>query len=113
MTCTSEEADERMFLHALHASENYKSILIKTVDSDVVTIAISMFHKLSMLNELWIKFGTRKSLKFIPVHEIAAKMEKVSSQAFLFFHALSGCDTTSLISEKGKKIDLRNLEIAS
>ena len=104
MPCTLEEADEHMFLHALHASENYKSILIKTVDSDVVTIAISVFHNLPMLNELWIEFGTGKSLKFIPVHEIAAKMGKVTSQAFLFFHALSGCDTTSSLSRKGKKL---------
>ena len=52
--CTSEEAEERIFLHALHASENYKSVLIKTVDSDVITIAISVFHKLPTLNELWI-----------------------------------------------------------
>ena len=44
MPCTLEETDERMFLHALHASENYKSILIKTVDSDVAAIAISVFH---------------------------------------------------------------------
>ena len=103
MPCTLEEADERMFLHALHASENYKSILIKTVDSDVATIAISVFHKLPMLNELCIEFGTRMSLKFIPVHEIAAKMGIVTSQAFLFFHALSGCGTTSSRSGKGKK----------
>ena len=52
--CTSEEAEERMSLHALHASENYKSVLIKTVDSDFITIAISAFHKLPTLNELWI-----------------------------------------------------------
>ena len=52
MPCTLEEADELMFLHALHASENYKSISIKAVDSDVVTIAISVFHKLPILNEL-------------------------------------------------------------
>ena len=102
MPCTLEEADQRMFLNALHASGNYESILIKTVDSDVVTIAISVFHKLPLLNELWIEFGTGKSGKFIPVHEIAAKMGKATSKALLFFHALSGCDTSSL-SRKGKK----------
>ena len=103
MPCTLEESDELMFLHALHASENCKSISIKTVDGDVVTIGTSMFHKLSMLNGLWIEFGKGKSLKFIPVHEIAAKIGKITSQAFLLFHALSGCDTTSLLSRKGKK----------
>ena len=79
LPCTLEEADESMFLYVLHASENYKLILIKTGDSDVVTIAISVFHKLPMLNKLWIEFETGKSLKFIPVHEIAAKMGKVTS----------------------------------
>ena len=103
MPCTLEEADEGMFLHALHASENYKLILIKTVDSDVVTIAISVFHKLPMSNELWIELGTGKSLKFIPVHEIAAKIGKVTSHAFLLFHVLSGCNITSSLSGKEKK----------
>ena len=74
------------------------------VDSDVVAIAISVFQKLPMLNKLWIEFGTGKSLKFIPVHEIAAKMGKVTSQAFLLFHALSGCDTTSSLSGKRKQL---------
>ena len=82
MPSTLEEADERMSLNALRASENYRPILIKTVDSDVVTIAISVFHKSPMLNELWIKFGTGKYLKFIPVHEIAVKMGKFTSQEF-------------------------------
>ena len=89
MPYTSEETDKRMFLHVLHASENYKSILIKTVDSDVVTVAISVFHKVPTLNKMWIKFGTGKSLKFISVHEIAAKMGKVMPKTFLFFHTLS------------------------
>ena len=83
--------------------ENYKSILIKTVDCDAATIAISVFHKLSILNKPWIEFGTGKSVKFIPVHEIAAKMGKVTSQAFLFFHALSGCDTMSSLSGNTKR----------
>ena len=90
MPCTSEETDKCMFLHVLHASENYKSILIKTVDSDVVTVAISVFHKVPTLNEIWIKFGTEKSLKFISVQEIAAKMGKVMPKTFLFFPTLSG-----------------------
>ena len=111
MPCTLEEADERMFLHALHASENYKSMLIKTVDNDIVTIAISVFQNLPMLNELWIEFGTGKSLKFIPFHEIAAKMGKVTSQALLVFHALSRCDTTSSLSGKGKKLFFENWKL--
>ena len=103
MPRTLEEADKHMFLHDPHASENQKSIIIKTVDSDVAIIATSVFQKLPMLNKLWIESETGKSLKFIPVNEIAAKMRKVMSQALLFFHAINGCDNTSSLSGKGKK----------
>lgn len=42
----------------------------------------------------------RKTLRYIPVHEIVGK---ISAQAFPFFHALSGCDTTSSVSRREKK----------
>ena len=46
MPCSNEEADLRLFLHARHASENCNTLLIKTVDSDVVVIAAYAFQQL-------------------------------------------------------------------
>ena len=44
-----EEADTRMFVHAKHASMNDMSkILIRTVDSDVVLLAIAFLQKLDV-----------------------------------------------------------------
>ena len=62
-----EEADERIFVHLKYVSREHTSIIIKTVDSDVVLIAIVNFHQLVPLNELWIEFGAGKSLSFIPI----------------------------------------------
>lgn len=43
MPCNIEEADERMFVHVQHAAALYPRILVKTVNSDVVVIALSAF----------------------------------------------------------------------
>ena len=60
MPCDTEEADERIFLHVKHIAQEYHKILIKTVDSDVVVIALSVFHRVLDISELWIEFGTGK-----------------------------------------------------
>jgi hypothetical protein len=39
--CTQEEADSRIFLHASHGvSQGYRNILIRSVDTDVVALAV-------------------------------------------------------------------------
>ena len=52
MLCDIEEADERIFLHVKHIAQEYHKILIKTVDSDVVVIALSVFHRILGISEL-------------------------------------------------------------
>ena len=71
MPCNIEEADERMLLHTQHAARNYPRILIKTINSDVVIIAIAAFHKIKGITELWIEFGKGKTLKYLPIHEFS------------------------------------------
>ena len=57
-----------MLLHLKHASENgHQKAMIRTVDTDVVTLAISTFIDLT-LSELWISFGTKKSHQYISMH---------------------------------------------
>ena len=59
--CNHEEADTRVFLHALDGVNNgFKKISIVTVDTDVVVLAIQHFAALK-LEELWIEFGVGKS----------------------------------------------------
>ena len=103
MPCNIEEADERMFMHVRNAAEDCSHILVKTVDSDVVVIALSAFHRIPSLQELWIEFGVGKHLKFLPIHEIANSLGPQACTAYLFFHSFSGCDTTSTLHRKGKK----------
>ena len=51
-----EEADTRMLLHAAHASRSgMEKVMIRTVDTDVVVIALGMLSLLD-LSELWVSF---------------------------------------------------------
>ena len=76
MPCTIEEADDRMFVRASDAAKAFSKLLIKTVDSDIAVIAVSAFHKVVGLTELWIEFRVGKYLKYIPIHELASKFGK-------------------------------------
>lgn len=62
--CDHEEADSRIFVHLDDAiSHGHKKILIRTVDSDVLNIAVGMSHLLVRIEELWVAFGTGKNFR--------------------------------------------------
>lgn len=93
--CTHEEADTRMLLHLDHAvRQGHQKVSIRTVDTDVVVLAITSAQRLS-ISELWIAFGTGKSFRFIAAHEIAGSLGPDRCIALPMFHAFTGCDTVS------------------
>ena len=51
-----------MLLHVAHASKNvHQRIMIQTVDTDVVVLAVAAAQGLKPADELWLAFGTGKS----------------------------------------------------
>ena len=69
--CNHEEADARIFLHILGAAAQHKKIMVRTVDTDVVVLAIAAVVKHEM-EELWVAFGTAQHLRYILAHTIAS-----------------------------------------
>ena len=66
--CNHKEADTPIFLHVKHcADSSHSKVAIRTVDTDFVVIAISLFHSLE-IEELWIEFGFGKSRWWLPFH---------------------------------------------
>ena len=101
--CSHEEADTRIFVHINDMAMNgYKKIMIRTVDTDVVVIAIAKFVEMG-LEEMWIAFGTGKSYRQIKIHDIVNRIGEEKSVALTFFHAFTGCDTVSFFANCGKK----------
>ena len=102
--CKQEEADTRILLHCLHAAQCGRSrkIAIRTVDTDIVVIATSVFAQLNIV-ELWVHFGTGRNVRLIPVHELYHGLGPTKASVLPIFHALTGCDTVSCFYGKGKK----------
>ena len=103
--CSHEEADTRIFVHARDATEaGSKFAMVRANDTDVVVIAISVWHALEELGlqELWIAYGQGRNLRWIPVHDLYYSLAE-KSKGMLFFHAFTGCDIVSAFRGKGKK----------
>ena len=87
-------------VHALDASlcGHRRRIKIRSNDTDVVVVAISIAGTIPA-DELWI-YGSAKQLRNLPAqYEIATSLGREKSM----FHTLSGCDTVSFFSSRGKK----------
>lgn len=87
-------------LHAADAGKcGFEKVMLRTVDTDVVVLAIATFHDLA-LSELWIAFGVGKHLRYVPVHVIASSIGQQKSKALLAFHSFTGCDQTSSFARR-------------
>ena len=82
-----------MLLHANHAALRGHKILIRTVDTDVVVLAVSVAETLGPEYELWLAFGTGKHFRHLVAHKIAIGLGPKKAQALSMFHTLTGCDT--------------------
>lgn len=102
--CTHEEADTRIILLLEDAvKEGYTNISIRTVDTDVLVLAVTAAYWLE-LPELWVSFGSGKNFRHIPVHEIARSLSPERCIGLPMFHAFTGYDTVSFFNGRGKEM---------
>ena len=92
-----------MMLHTADAvQQGLKIIVLRTVDTDVVVLAVAAVPKLHN-TQLWLAFGVGQHFRHIPAHKIAASLGPRKSMALPMFHAFTGCDTVSSFASRGKK----------
>ena len=103
-SCSHEEADSHMLLHVTHAAQHgHHQMLILTVDTDVMVLAVFAITYLPAGCEVWLAFRTGKSFRYMAAHQIAASLGPEMSCMLQVFHALTGCDTVSSFAGHGKK----------
>ena len=90
--CNHEEADSRMMLRVAQAARHgHQRILVYTVDTDVVVLAVMVAaQKLSSQYEIWLAFGTGKNFRYLATHEMASCLGPERSLALPMFHAMTG-----------------------
>jgi len=99
---THEEADTRIILHCIHS--NAQTIVVTARDTDILILLLAHFNKLTC-SQLWLKAGTSKMPKYVPIHDIRKQLG-LSDQVYETipaFHAITGCDTVSYFSGHSKK----------
>lgn len=108
LSCSHEEADTRMLLHAQHASNTHHCIVIHTPDTDVFLIALSVLTSMGI--EIFVRTGTGNSNRIISLSQIKDNIVSLSAssdddlviKSILGLHSFTGCDTVSAFSGKGK-----------
>ena len=75
MSCTHEEADTRIIVHASDGAEHgMNKILLRTVDTDVVAIGISMARKIGC-DCLWFACGTGTRFRYLDATAMAQALD--------------------------------------
>ena len=102
-----EESDNRMVLHVKDniLLRDNKKLVIRSSDSDVVIIMISfMTQFIDYSDDVSVKidFGSRPYRRFIDVNSCYDHVGESIALALPFFHALSGCDSTTSFYRKSK-----------
>ena len=82
--------------------QGYTKVSIRTVDTDVVVLAVAAAERLS-IDQLWVAFGTGKSFRFLAAHEMAQALGRDNCRGLPAFHAFTGCDTVSSFGGRRKK----------
>ncbi|XP_061721794.1 uncharacterized protein LOC133528424 isoform X2 [Cydia pomonella] len=102
--CNHEEADTRVMLHLADAVlKGHSKVMLRTVDTDVVVLAISCVPKLEGLEELWVHIGTGRNHQYLACHTISSCLGPERTHVLPLFHSFTGCDTTSSFNGRGKK----------
>lgn len=102
--CDHEEADTRIALHLQDAERNgARDVLVHTVDTDIIIILVGLLANFHPDTNIWVAFGTGKFFRYYHINSIVETLGPEMSKALPFFHALTGCDTTSQFLGKGKK----------
>ena len=78
-------------------------ILLRTVDTYVVVVGISMAQKIGC-DCLWFAFGTGTipTFRYLDTTAMAQALDDAKWGGLPAFHALTGCDVTSSLAGKGK-----------
>ena len=108
LTCTHEEADDRIFFHAHHATRvGYcRSVVIASADTDIFVSAAFHYSYLKSIDlmELWIVSGCGTNKSYFPLHVLSEKLTSALVEALIPIHGLTGADCLSKVGTKMRAV---------
>ena len=102
-SCIHEEADTSIVTPVADCvAQGYRKVTIRTVDTDVVVLVVSVVIPLD-ISKLPNTFDTWKTFMYIRAHNIASNIGLCKDAALPLFHSLTVCDIVSFIAGRGTK----------
>ena len=93
---TQEEADTKIIVHVKHFLLNvFRNIVVKTVDTDVVTLLLGHLSLLDSPYKIEVDFNFGKDRRFYKINDICSKITTEQQLSLMFFFTFTGCDITS------------------
>ena len=106
---TSQEADTRVFLYALHAAnEGARSVIITAEDTDIMVISLVLNRDIRC--SIYQKSGTKNRTRYIDISKLASSLGEKVYDALIGYHSFTGCDTMSAFADRGKCSALKLLK---
>ena len=94
--CKHEEADIKIIIHVMNCLRNgYERLLVRTGDTDVVTLLLAHWHLFESTSQIQVDFGFGKSRRQYDINRISEKISSEKLLGLIFFYTFSGCDVTS------------------
>ena len=107
--CSHEEEDTRILHHVAHcARQGLRKLVIRTVDTDVVVLAIGHSPALR-LDAFWVRFGVGTHFRQIAIQEIVKKSMKKHRCSSMLSVGAALCLAASVT----KKVRMVTLDILS
>ena len=82
--------------------KGYKKLTILCSDTEIAVFALYHLYGLDV-NELWMEYIAGQRKRWLPTHEYAKCLGEEICRGLPFWYAISGCDTVSTFSGRGKK----------
>lgn len=95
-----DEADGVLLLHASHAANIASRIVICSPDTDVAVLCVHFCSEIGV--DLWFKTGSKGMERYIHINPLVQKLGDDLTQTILPFHTLTGTDSTSFLSGRGR-----------
>lgn len=100
LTCSQEEADTRLALHARHAASTHRHVIVISEDTDVFVILLAFRTQIG--GHLLLRRGKKNKIRIIDISRLATIIGRDECTALLGVHAWTGCDSVSAFSGQGK-----------
>ena len=98
MCCNIEETDQRIIRHLTNcAVDGFKKLFVITGDTDVLVLLIAALPNIleNLQCELVCQFGISNNIRHYNINNLCLSSKSDVCKALPFFHAFTGCDTTS------------------